>query len=171
MDCWYVVHSKPRQETTARTHLENQAYRCWLPQAVVTRRRGERWVERVEPLFPRYLFLRADVDVEDVSPIRSTRGCAGLVRTAGRPAVVPDAVVDWLRARADAESCCIPLGPRLGERLAPGDRVEVLEGPFAGLAGVLRTLRGSERALVLLELLHRETSVALPTAQLRRVGS
>jgi len=41
----------------------------------------------VEPLFPRYLFIRVDPARCSTAPVRSTRGVSGLVRHCGLPAV------------------------------------------------------------------------------------
>ena len=170
MQHWYVVHSKPRQETLAVEHLERQGFEVWLPRAAVTRRLRGQWVERVEPLFPRYLFLHADVAVTDISPVRSTRGCATVVRMAGRPAVVPDAVVEWLQATADPESGLHRIGRSVRARLQAGEKVRVIEGPFAGAEGLLEALKGEERAVVLLKVLAESARVTLPTAQLASVA-
>ena len=61
MNSWYVIRSKPRKEATALIHLERQGYRVYLPRMVRQARTRGRWVERIEPLFPSYLFLQTDV--------------------------------------------------------------------------------------------------------------
>ncbi len=171
MQHWYVVHAKPRQEALALEHLERQGYEVWLPRACVTRRLRGQWVERVEPLFPRYLFLHADVDVTDISPVRSTRGCSTVVRMAGKPAVVPDAVVEWLMASADAESGLHRIGRSVQTRLKPGEKVRVIEGPFEGAEGLLESVKGAERAVVLLKVLAESARVTVPVAQLSVVSA
>jgi transcriptional antiterminator RfaH len=166
-----VVHAKPRQEAVALEHLGRQGFDAWLPRASVTRRRGERWVERVEPLFPRYLFLDVDADEMDVAPVRSTRGCVGLVRFGDRPARVPAQLISWLRGAADPETGLHRVGRSLETSLGPGARVRVLSGPFEGAEGVLQSLRGEERALVFLDVLARAARVELPVGQLGALGT
>lgn len=170
MQQWFVVHTKPRQEALALEHLERQEFEVWLPRASVTRRLRGQWVERVEPLFPRYLFLHADVDVTDISPVRSTRGCSTLVRMAGQPAAVPDAVVEWLMATAEADSGLHRIGRSMRARLEVGEKVRVVEGPFEGAEGMLEAVRGEERAVVLLKVLAESARVTLPMAQLTSVA-
>jgi len=69
---WFVVQTKPRQEKTANLNLIRQGYETYCPDVVVKKRMKDKWVEVVEPLFPRYLFLRSDPTLRDMSPIRST---------------------------------------------------------------------------------------------------
>jgi transcriptional antiterminator RfaH len=96
---WYTVFCKPHGEKTAETNLENQGYAVYLPRLLTSRRRAGKWVKRIEPLFPRYLFLRPRDARQSLAPVRSTLGVTSLVRFGGQPAVVPDVVVDALRAR------------------------------------------------------------------------
>ena len=176
MQRWYVVFSKPRQEAVALENLERQAFEAWLPRARITRRHRGRWIDHVEPLFPRYLFVHVDVDTVDISPIRSTRGCTGLVRVAGHPAPVPEPVMDWLRATAEPDTGLhalgrAALGRALAKRLNPGDPVRVLEGPFEGAEGILECPRGADRAIVLLRILNDACRVTVPATQLARIES
>ncbi|MBS0465459.1 MAG: transcription/translation regulatory transformer protein RfaH, partial [Proteobacteria bacterium] len=72
---WYCVHSKPRAETLAAEHLLRQGYECFLPRILrrVALPRAGRSRCVVEPLFPRYLFVQADPNVQSLAAIRSTR--------------------------------------------------------------------------------------------------
>ena len=86
---WYLVHTRPRQEEIAREHLARQGYGVYLPRLQLPRRRRGRWLDVVEPLFPRYLFAGARRDEQSVHPIRSTRGVSALVRGGESYAPVP----------------------------------------------------------------------------------
>ena len=71
---WFAVFSKPRGEQTALVNLERQGFECFLPMALnpyqkISKRNGD----RTEPLFPRYLFLRADPGRQSLARVRSTR--------------------------------------------------------------------------------------------------
>ncbi len=58
--CWFAVFCKPRQEQMALVNLENQGFACFLPMALNPYQKiSKRNEDRTEPLFPRYLFLRA----------------------------------------------------------------------------------------------------------------
>ena len=159
---WYLVYTKPRQESIAEENLQRQGFDIWLPRLRLSRRRRRRWVDVVEPLFPRYLFIRLQAGSDDFAPIRSTRGVSGLVRVGMNPAQVPDSVVQALRQTADPENGLMNPEAR---RLARGDLVEVLEGPFEGLRGVFQLQSGNERVVILLDVLGRANRVKLSRHQ------
>ena len=60
MEGWYVTHTKPRQEIRAEEHLQRQGFHCFLPRIKRKRIRLKQRVEPIEPMFPRYLFVRLD---------------------------------------------------------------------------------------------------------------
>ncbi len=155
---WYAVYTRPRQEALAEQNLGRQGFQVWLPRALRSRRQRGRWRDLVEALFPRYLFIELDLQRDNTAPIRSTLGVSGLVRRGDWPAVVPDAVIDGLRAAADRQTGLHRLTPR---PLAKGDRVAVLEGPFQGLEGIFRAASGAERVTILLDILGGASPVSL----------
>ena len=99
-----------------------------------------------EPLFPRYLLIRLDADGTGQSwaPIRSTKGVSQMVTFGGEPAKVSETLVAALRQREAEE-------PR--PLFAPGERLTIGEGPFAGLDAVYEMPDGDRRAMVLIEIL------------------
>jgi len=153
---WYVVSCKPRQELTARENLERQGFEVYLPRIRVRRRKQNRWVDAIEVLFPRYLFVRADRLRQSTASIRSTRGAIGLVRFGVEPAVVPDSVIEAILAREDAAT---GLHVAAAPEFRRGEKVTMLEGPFAGLEGVFACDDGVERAILLIELLGKSNRV------------
>ena len=119
-------------------------------------------MDRIEPLFPRYLFLQMDVEVQSLAPVRSTVGVTDIVRFGAVYATVLDEVVQELMNRAEPETGLHRLRTPLFER---GVHVRVLEGPFSGLEGVFECCEGEERVLILLEVLGRQTRVRVPIDQ------
>ncbi|MDN5872554.1 MAG: hypothetical protein L0H73_17830 [Nitrococcus sp.] len=59
----------------------------------------------VESLLPRYLFIRLNDVTQSWSLIGSTRGVTGLIRWGDEVPVVPDEVVDELKAQASDDGC------------------------------------------------------------------
>ena len=109
-------------------------------------------------LFPRYIFIRLDPKRRSTAPVRSTRGVVGLVRFGGQPAVVPDAVMDALREREDADS-----GLHLDNRplFNAGEPIKLVDGPLSGMEGVFTQQDGDKRVIVLLELLGKANKVTV----------
>jgi transcriptional antiterminator RfaH len=154
---WFVVQTKPRKESVASENLERQGYTAYCPKITISKRRKQRWCQIVEPLFPRYLFVKLEVGEDDFSPIRSTLGVQNLVRFGEKTAVMPEQVIEAIRSQ---EHCFLDQCANHPDWKA-GDTVEIIEGPFAGLKGVFQTKNGEERAIVLLKLLGRDSCVSV----------
>lgn len=155
---WFAVFSKPRREMEATEQLERQGFSTFLPRVRVRRRLRGQWRAVVEPMFPRYLFLQAIPGLDDLRPIRSTYGVVGLVRFGGEPHPVSEALIIELQ-----RLCAVDDGAlNLPEPLAPGSRVRILEGPFAGYEAALLSRNGNNRARVLLQLLGQVHAVQVP---------
>jgi transcriptional antiterminator RfaH len=155
MNVWYAVFCKPRCEALAEANLGNQGYRVYLPRLGTQTRRDGKWVDTVEPLFPRYLFMAPGNDRQSLAPVRSTLGVSNLVRFGGQPASIPGAVVESLRAQLDQDTGACP---RRG-LFTPGAPVEFRAGPFKGLEGVFNVEAGDDRVFVLLEFMGKINKV------------
>jgi len=155
---WYAVCCKPRQEAVAEENLVRQGFHVYLPRIRIRQRRRGHWLDAVEVLFPRYIFIRIDPERRSTATIRSTRGVVGLVRFGGQPAVVPDAVMDALKQREDAAS-----GLHEDQRplFSAGDTIKLVDGPLAGMEGVFTQKDGDKRVIVLLELLGKANKVTV----------
>lgn len=155
---WYLVHTKPRKESVAEQNLERQGYEVYLPLIHQQRRRYERWVQIIEPLFPRYLFIRLRPGYDNMTPVRYTSGVQNLVRFTEEPAIVPGVVVDCIMRTADAHT-----GLHSPKRPAfqRGDSVTIEKGPLANLQAIVWGESGEERVMILLTILGRETVVTV----------
>ena len=157
-DCWYAVCCKPRQEAVAEENLLRQGFHVYLPRIRIRQRRRRQWLDAVEVLFPRYIFIRVDPQRRSTATVRSTRGVVGLVRFGGQPAVVPDAVMEALRQREDAGS-----GLHQDSRplFSAGEQVKLVDGPLTGMEGIFTQQDGAKRVIVLLELLGKANKVSV----------
>lgn len=160
---WYAVQTKPRQETVAALNLQRQHYHTYLPKICLRKRRRQQWKKVVEPLFPRYLFIEITADEQSIAPVRSTVGVAGLVRFGKMLVAVPAPVIAFLKEHEqdDTEVRADDKWPH-----KPGDVVQVLQGPFAGLSGVYQMEKDEQRALLLVELLGRHNEVVVEQSSL-----
>ncbi|MGD2074366.1 MAG: transcriptional activator RfaH [Gammaproteobacteria bacterium] len=134
---WYVIHTKPRQKTLAADNLQRQSFEIHLPRLEQIRRDRGKWRRSIEPLFPRYLFIRLALGRDNTAPIRSTRGLTRLVGFTGRPAPVPEAFIDTLSACGAATGLHHPEA-----RFEPGRAVTIVGGPLQGLQAIFRHTMG-----------------------------
>ena len=161
---WYLVYTKPRQEEVAQTNLVRQGYGVYLPHVREARKRQGRRIMVVEPLFPRYLFIRLDTHTDNWGPIRSTLGVASLVRFGQEPARIPDELIDFLRAREGEAG----LHEWAEQEFRSGDRVRVAEGALLGYEGILLARTSRERVVVLLDILGRQVRTKIAVTHLER---
>lgn len=164
---WFAVYTKPRQEHIALAHLERQGFHCFLPMAINPYQRRSQKDLRIEPLFPRYLFLNAIADRQSLAPVRSTRGVCTLVRFGLELACIPETVIRAILGRCDPDSGLVRLDPVPVE---PGDKVRVFDGPLAGADGLFQAESGEDRALLLIEMMGRQTRVEVDRLLLQKTG-
>ena len=56
------------------------------------------------------------------------------------------------------------------EHFTPGERLTVLDGPFAGLEAVFQIAEGEKRVIVLIEMLARQVKVAVAPGSVRKLA-
>lgn len=166
MKNWYLIYSKPQKELVARENLERQGYEVYLPMARLRRRRMGKGVTRIEPLFPRYLFIHLDTKTDNWSPIRSTLGVNNIVKFGMYPSAVPEKLIELLDDRCDEEGIQ-DIAP---DEYKEGEAIRVMEGPMTGLEGVFLTKTGSDRVMVLLDIVGKHTRVNMETEKLGPAG-
>lgn len=153
---WYLAYTKPRQESVAELNLDRQGFEVYLPMFRTIKRGVAEPV--LEPMFPRYLFVRPRTEAQSLGVVRSTRGVLTLIRFGIEFGCVPCAVIERIRAfeaaRRDAS-----LAQLSGVRA--GQTVMVCDGAFKGLEGIVESV-SSKRVVVLLEVLGRLARVGLP---------
>jgi transcriptional antiterminator RfaH len=158
MKHWYAIHTKPRQEEHAEEQLRRQAFEVYLPRIKQARRYRGRWRDAIEPLFPRYLFIRLDLGRENIAPIRSTRSVSRLVSFSGFPAKVPEELVDALLQSADPDT---GLHQPDESRFEAGAPVTIVDGPLVGLEAIFQAHDGEARSIILLDILGKRRQLRI----------
>jgi transcriptional antiterminator RfaH len=162
MTRWYVVHTQPQAEARALWHLENQSFDCFLPRVVELKRHARQAKPVLVPLFPRYLFVRFDLDMARWRAINGTRGVVSLLANGPHPLPVPQGVVETLLSKCDGRGAA-PLAA-IGV-FTRGLKVRIKSGAFAGQTGEITEVlpQGRDRVHVLLSLLGAETGLQVPS--------
>lgn len=159
---WYLLTCKPQQDEIAEHNLLNQQYEIYRPLATRERKRGKKIIQKIESLFPRYIFIRLNQIDDNWSPIRSTRGVSGFVRFGIEAAKVPDTLINHLKNQEnELGSKAVDL-----DRFHNGDTVKIEVGPFKGLDAVFQSYDGDERVIVLLNILECQTKLELSPVEI-----
>ena len=162
---WYVLQSKPRQESQVSAYLRSQGLEVFYPTVRVQPVNPR--ASTLRPLFPRYLFVQADLSEVGVSALQWVPGAIGLVMFDGVAAPVQDAVVQAIRQRVQEIRGA---GGLAFDGLKQGDPVRITQGPLKGYEAIFDLrLSGSERIQVLLEMLGREVRVAVNANAIERI--
>lgn len=163
---WYIAQLKPNREAVAKRNLLRQGFQIFAPFEEVTVRRAQKLVKACRALFPGYLFVRGDQGAVSWRTLNGTLGVGRLVSfSPGRPAEVPPGLVADLMLRCDPAGKLLP--PNL---LRSGDVVKVIDGPFSEFLGMVERVAPGQRIWVLLDILGKNTRVALRSADLQMAG-
>lgn len=160
---WVVVVTKPGQERRAKRELEQQGFEVYLPLRLAMNRKTQALVAL--PFFPRYMFARVGLGIEEWGKIWYTFGVHGLLGSAERPIGVKDELVDRIRAQEEAGFIKIGL-EAAGPRFAAGERVRTVDE--IGFEGIFQERIDDRRALILVSFLGRDSRF---TVDLRKLKS
>ncbi len=164
MNHWFCVKTNRYKEKWVTQQLSEWCAEVYLPllRQYKKVRRQFNWV--VEPLFPGYLFARVDREPA-LGKVRSTLGVATILSTSeDGPLVVDEAIINALRERSVNGVIEVRF-----VALRPGDPLEIIEGPFQGLAALFeKNLKAGERIIVLLDLLSSRVRVEVPRLCVQR---
>lgn len=149
---WYALRTKPHSEYLAASALERDGFHLFFPRLRSPRsQQGHRYA----PLFPGYIFLRFDMETQNVASVHALPGILGWVRFGGAVPHVPDEVIADQAKRVEE----INSKGGLWSRFQPGDRVRVVSGNVDRLGQVLEEPRSPQaRVRVLLDFMGRMVS-------------
>lgn len=168
MQDWYLLMTKPREDERAERHLLNQGYEIYRPLIRQFKLKRGRQAAVTEPLFPRYIFILLDDVLSNWAKIRSTRGVAGMIRFADMPARVPGGIITLLKERCCGEHV-LDMTLERPFVFTPGDNVEITEGSFRGIEAIVREQKGTDRVVLLLQMLGTKQTVEMPINQVKTI--
>ena len=164
---WYAVRSKPRKEDVLWKQLRAQGFEVFYPRVRVHHVNPR--ARKLEPYFPGYLFVQANLTDTGLSRFQWMPYSLGLVSFGGEPSTVPENLIHEIRRRVEAIAAA---GGELFDGLKAGDKIYIQDGPFRGLEAIFDArLPGTERVRVLLEFLgnQRKIPVELNANQIQQV--
>ncbi len=151
---WYVIHTRSRFENVVSDGLLKKSFDVFLPKVRVPSKRRDRKLMIWVPVFPGYLFVKTNLSAHEHLDIVKTIGAVRLVGTKNGPVSVPDEAIASLKIMVNNDSPIIT-----GKRLARGDKVMVVKGPFTGVIGTFSNYRGKGRVIINVDALGQTAGV------------
>lgn len=157
MKKWYLICTKPGQETLALDSLQGCGFQCFYPTLTSPQ-------QTTEPLFPRYLFAQFDDPLmgQTWSIVRTAPGVARIVNTSAEAQHISDELILFIRTR------CLPMAPGLRlDSPAPASTSTAPSGLRQSLETLFSETNSYRRVMGLIELIsHRRPTAAAPRLQL-----
>ena len=169
---WYVVHSYSGKENKVKKNLEHRAESMNMTDRIlqivvpteteIEIKEGiRREVER--QVFPGYILIEMIMDEDSWYVVRNTPGVTSFVGMGNKPSPLSQAEVNHIMSRIESDE------PRVKVSFDVGERVRIIEGPFAEFTGVVDTLEPEKgKARVMVSFFNRETPVEVDFLQLER---
>lgn len=156
---WYCLRTQTKRENLAAAALrELGGIEVLSPRLRYKKatRRGKVWW--VEALFPGYILARFSLSQQERT-VSYAKGVSRILRFGGCAPMVPESLVEELKAeliRQGGESDTLELSPSV----APGDEVELIDGPLRGTTGeVIEVRPGVDRVRIFIEFLGQGQAV------------
>lgn len=152
---WFALYVKPQHEFKAKGELDQLSIHNYLP--IITR--IKQWNDRKkkidEPLLKGYIFIFAD-EKERLYSLEN-RCVIKCVSDHGRPAKIPEWQITNLKNMLNHEGDF-----QVIERLVTGTNIEIVDGPFKGVQGIVQKTETQNQLAVTIDLLNRSVIVHLP---------
>lgn len=163
-ESWFVIWAESRAEKKVESRIAALGLTPWLPVIRERRRWSDRWKEVELPLFPGYLFARADS--ASWPAILRTPGVLTVVKEGGRPALLSGSFVASLKDAVSRRGA-VPEAVAEPVAYAPGDEVIVQEGLLSGVRGVVRERRSCRQLVIWVPQIGRGVAFAIGPALVR----
>ena len=159
---WYAVYVASRAEKKVNAELAGKGIEAFVPLRTTLRKWSDRkkWVEM--PLIPGYCFVK--ILFKNHLPVLQTNHVVAFVRFEGKPAVIPDAQIDFLKRMLKQTEYAWEVTT---EQLKPGQKVEIIAGPFIGFEAEMISFKGRKKVGVRIEQINNTLLIEIPAADLK----
>ena len=161
---WYLIQTKQNAYTVAHDHLKRQGFEVFLPLTMKTAKYKGKFINKIVPLFPSYLFMGTEQNEIPWKSVNATRGVAKAVTLDGHYRVIAPEIIEGIKQRADESGLIQKMN-----NLVSGDRVKIERGPFADFICNIDKLADDQRAWVLIDILQQKTRARIMLKDLLRL--
>lgn len=170
---WYVVNTYSGHENKVKEKLEMRAnsmemedyiLRVVVPEQIEVDEKGK---EKVKKMFPGYILVEMIMTDEAWFIVRNTPGVTGFIGSSGKgakPFPLTSTEVDRILGSMGMSRLDI------ASELAAGEKVKVIDGPFANMYGTIKSVNLENNTLeVALDLFGQETIVELELSEIEKL--
>ena len=176
MKNWYIVQSHSSFENKVAQEIKEEATKAKLldkieeiivPTHDITEvKRGKR-VQRKKKYFPGYVLLKSEMDNTIYHMIKNLKKVSGFLGTKGTPIPVSEKEIEKILGQIKDGV----VQPKSGIEYTVGERVQVIDGPFASFSGLVEDIDEEKlRIKVSVSIFGRPTPVDLEYSQVEKVS-
>ena len=149
----------------AFNHLMQQNFRVFLPLTQKTSNIQGKFINRIIPLFPNYLFMGTERNQISWKSVNSTRGVSKVITLDGKYRAVHNEVIEGLMSRCDAKGII-----QTRNNISIDYRAKIDRGAFSDFIVTVEKLESDERAWVLIDILQQKTRTSVSVKNLSKIG-
>ena len=147
---WVLIYTKARQEMKANENLRRQGFKTFLPLIAPTNKNSE--PKSLVPVFPRYLFVQINFELDNWTSIRSSYGVSHFVMFSEKFNSIPNNIIKLIQDRFNEVG--IYKEDISAVDYQEGDLVTIEKGRFAGIEGIFLSKKSKDRVRLLLKFLN-----------------
>ena len=176
MKNWYIVQSHSSFENKVAQEIKEEATKANLSDRIeeiivpthdITEvKRGKR-VQRKKKYFPGYILLKSEMDNTIYHMIKNLKKVSGFLGTKGTPIPVSEKEIEKILGQIKDGV----VQPKSGVEYNVGEKVQVIDGPFASFSGLVEDIdEEKSRLKVSVSIFGRPTPVDLEYNQVEKVS-
>ena len=176
MKSWYIVQSHSSFENKVAQEIKEEATKANLSDRIeeiivpthdITEvKRGKR-VQRKKKYFPGYVLLKSEMDNTIYHMIKNLKKVSGFLGTKGTPIPVSEKEIEKILGQIKDGV----VQPKSGVEYNVGEKVQVIDGPFASFSGLVEDIDEDKlRLKVSVSIFGRPTPVDLEFNQIEKVS-
>ncbi len=176
MKNWYIVQSHSSFENKVAQEIKEEATKANLgdkieeiivPTHDITEvKRGKR-VQRKKKYFPGYVLLKSEMDNTIYHMIKNLKKVSGFLGTKGTPIPVSEKEIEKILGQIKDGV----VQPKSGIEYNVGEKVQVIDGPFASFSGLVEDIDEDKlRLKVSVSIFGRPTPVDLEYSQVEKAS-
>tara|TARA_Y100000590_G_scaffold417134_1_gene516564 strand:- start:1621 stop:2151 length:531 start_codon:yes stop_codon:yes gene_type:complete len=176
MKNWYIVQShssfenkvaKIIKEEAEKSKISDKIEEIIVPTHDITEvKRGKR-VQRKKKYFPGYVLIKSEMDNNLYHMIKNIKKVSGFLGSRGMPTPVSDKEIEKILGQIKDGV----VQPKSGIEYAIGEKVQVIDGPFASFSGLVEDIdEEKSRLKVSVSIFGRPTPVELEYNQVEKAS-